>query len=62
MYDTIEDALAQRKNGETYLMADVKMENFLSLENEVISIYEKHNDYKTFRGNYKNSPVYIIKY
>lgn len=61
MFDTIVDALNLLPNGETYLMAEVKMENFCNMDNNTDSIYN-YGHSKTFMAKFNNTPIFIIRY
>ena len=64
MFDTIADALdmANEKEKETYLMAEVTMENCCVMENRKGSIYDQPEDCKTFFAKIDETPLFIIKY
>lgn len=61
MFATIDDAMNLIPN-ETILMAKVKMENFLDMQNQQKSIYRQPKWNKTFLAKVNNTPVFIIKY
>lgn len=61
MFATIDDAMNLTPN-ETILMAEVKMENFLDMQNQQKSIYHQPKWNKTFLAKVNNIPVFIIKY
>lgn len=64
MFDTIDDALkiANEKEKETYLMAEVKMENCCDMQKRKGTIYDQSESCKTFLAKMGGIQLYIIKY